>query len=374
MNTEELNDNSTEKETSKAKRFFNACSNYCKKKNVNPSLKTYFIDAMGKMALGLFASLLIGTILDTIGDLTHLYFFVQLGSYASQASGAAMAVAIGYALKTPPLVLFSLVAVGISANVLGGAGGPLAVFFIAIITSEVAKLFSNTTKIDILVTPLITIIVGCGLAMGIAPGIGYLANLIGDGINKATELQPFLMGIVLAVVVGVVLTLPISSAAICASFGITGLAGGAALAGCCCQMIGFAVQSFKENKWSGLVAQGIGTSMLQMPNIVKKPVIWLPTTLASAICGPLATCLFKLEMNGPAISSGMGTCGLVGPIGVIQGWFNDIDAGLKANITALDISGLILISIILPIVLTLIFHFICLKLHWYKNEDLKLEL
>lgn len=323
---------------------------------------------MGKMALGLFASLLIGTILDTIGDLTHLDFFVQLGSYASQASGAAMAVAIGYALKTPPLVLFSLVAVGISANVLGGAGGPLAVFFIAIITSEVAKLFSNTTKIDILVTPLITIIVGCGLAMGIAPGIGYLANLIGDGINKATELQPFLMGIVLAVVVGVVLTLPISSAAICASFGITGLAGGAALAGCCCQMIGFAVQSFKENKWSGLVAQGIGTSMLQMPNIVKKPVIWLPTTLASAICGPLATCVFKLEMNGPAISSGMGTCGLVGPIGVIQGWFNDIDAGLKANITALDISGLILISIILPIVLTLIFHFICLKLHWYKMK------
>lgn len=354
--------------------FFKWFGRYCQKKNVRPSFKTYFIDAMGKMALGLFASLLIGTILDTIGDLSHVQFFVDLGSYASSASGAAMAVAIGYALKCPPLVLFSLVAVGISSNSLGGAGGPLSVFFIAIITAEFGKLISGITKIDILITPLLTIIVGCGLAIGIAPWIGKGAYYIGDAINRATDLQPFIMGIIVSVAIGVILTLPISSAAICASFGILGLAGGAALAGCCCQMVGFAVQSFKANKWSGLVSQGIGTSMLQMPNIVKKPIIWLPTILASAITGPIATCVFKLQMNGPAISSGMGTCGLVGPIGVVQGWFNDIDAGLKTNITALDISGLILVSLVLPIVLTLIFHFIFKKFKLYSDDDLKLNL
>lgn len=348
--------------------------NYFDKKNVHLSLKIYFIDAMGKMALGLFASLLIGTIFDTIGDLTSLDFFVKIGSYAQSASGAAMAVAIGYALKCPPLVLFSLVAIGIASNSLGGAGGPLAVFFIAIIASECGKLISGTTKIDILVTPLITILIGCGLAMGIAPWIGKGANIIGDAINKATTLQPFIMGIVVSVLVGIVLTLPISSAALCASFGIMGLAGGAALAGCCCQMVGFAVQSFKSNKWSGLVAQGLGTSMLQVPNIVKKPIIWLPTILASAITGPIATCLFKLEMNGPAISAGMGTCGLVGPIGVIQGWINDLDSGIKTSITALDISGLITVSLILPIALTLIFHFIALKIKLYTDNDLQLNL
>ena len=255
-----------------------------------------------------------------------------------------------------------------------GAGGPLSVFFIAIITAEFGKLISGITKIDILITPLLTIIVGCGLAIGIAPWIGKGAYYIGDAINRATDLQPFIMGIIVSVAIGVILTLPISSAAICASFGILGLAGGAALAGCCCQMVGFAVQSFKANKWSGLVSQGIGTSMLQMPNIVKKPIIWLPTILASAITGPIATCVFKLQMNGPAISSGMGTCGLVGPIGVVQGWFNDIDAGLKTNITALDISGLILVSLVLPIVLTLIFHFIFKKFKLYSDDDLKLNL
>lgn len=374
MNNEDNLEKSSSETISKTKTIRLKIKDYFIKKNVRPSLKTYFIDAMGKMALGLFASLLIGTILDTIGDLSGLNFFVDLGSYATSASGAAMAIAIGYALKTPPLVLFSLVAVGLASNSLGGAGGPLAVFFIAIISSEIGKLISGTTKIDILVTPLVTIIAGCGLAMLIAPYIGKAAYYIGDAINKATRLQPFLMGIVLAVSMGIILTLPISSAAICASFGITGLAGGAALAGCCCQMIGFAVQSFKANRWSGLVSQGLGTSMLQMPNIIKKPIVWLPTILASAICGPLATCVFKLEMNGPAISSGMGTCGLVGPIGVIQGWFSDMDSGLKASITGLDVSGLILISLVLPIVLTLIFDFIFKKLKLYTDCDLKLDL
>ena len=354
--------------------FKTKVKNFLDKKNVHPSLKTYFIDAMGKMALGLFASLLIGTIFDTLGTITTLTFFNDIATYAKNAAGASMAVAIGFGLKCPPFVLFSLVAVGLAGNTLGGAGGPLAVFFIAIISAEIGKLLYITTKFDIFVTPLITIIVGCGLSIAIAPYIGIGANYIGEAIMKATDLQPFLMGMVLSVTVGILLTLPISSAAICASFGIVGLAGGAALAGCCCQMVGFAIQSFKANKWSGLVSQGIGTSMLQMPNIIKKPIIWLPTILSSLICGPLATCVFKLEMNGPAISSGMGTCGFVGPIGVIQGWLNDLNSGIKANITALDISGLILISIVLPIVLTLIFHLIFKALKLYNDEDLKLDL
>ena len=190
----------------------------------------------------------------------------------------------------------------------------------------------------------------------------------------ATELQPFFMGILVSVLVGVALTLPISSAAICAALGLTGLAGGAAVAGCCAQMIGFAVMSFKENKWGGLFAQGIGTSMLQMGNIVRNPRIWLPPTLASAITGPLATCLFRLKMNGAAVASGMGTCGLVGQIGVYTGWVNDVAAGTKAGITAFDWIGMILICFILPAVLTLLIAVPFRKNGWIKENDLKLDL
>lgn len=343
---------------------------FLKRKDINISLKRYFIDAFSAMAQGLFASLLIGTIISTIGLLTNVEFFNQVGDFCKSASGAAMAVAIGLALKAPNLVLFSLVAVGFSANKLAGAGGPIAVFLLAIVATEFGKVVSKETKIDILLTPLVTILVGCGLAILVAPYIGKFSTIIGGWINKATTLQPLLMGIIISVTIGMCLTLPISSAAICASFGIVGLAGGAALAGCCCQMVGFAVMSFKENKWSGLVSQGIGTSMLQMPNIMKKPTIWLPTILASAIAGPLSTTVFKLQMNGEAISSGMGTCGFVGQIGVITGWLND--PTWQANF--LDIFGLIMVSLILPIVLTLIFHFIALKLKLYKNEDLKLNI
>ena len=195
----------------------------------------------------------------------------------------------------------------------------------------------------------------------------------GTLIMWATELQPFLMGIVVSVLVGVALTLPISSAAICAALGLTGLAGGAAVAGCCAQMIGFAVMSFKENKWGGLVSQGIGTSMLQMGNIVKNPRIWIAPILTSAITGPLATCVFKLQMNGAAVSSGMGTCGLVGQIGVYTGWVNDIANGLKTSITSWDWIGLIMISFILPAILTPIFNQIARKLGWVKDGDMKLS-
>ena len=337
-------------------------------------LHRYFIDAMSAMAQGLFASLLIGTIISTLGTQLGIPVLDEIGGYAKSAAGPAMAVAIGYALQAPPLVLFSLVAVGGAANTLGGAGGPLAVLVLAIVAAELGRLVSRRTKIDIIVTPLVTIFSGCGLAYLIAPYIGAAASSVGSLIMWATELQPFLMGIIVSVVVGVALTLPISSAAICAALGLTGLAGGAAVAGCCAQMIGFAVISFRENGWGGFFAQGIGTSMLQVPNIIKNPRIWIAPTLASAITGPIATCVFGLQMNGDAIASGMGTCGFVGQIGVYTGWLADIAAGAKAAITATDWVGLVLICFILPALLSLVFDLVLRKLSWVKPGDMKLDI
>lgn len=326
------------------------------------------------MAQGLFASLLIGTIISTLGTQLGIPVLDEIGGYAKSAAGPAMAVAIGYALQAPPLVLFSLVAVGGAANTLGGAGGPLAVLVLAIVAAELGRLVSRRTKIDIIVTPLVTIFSGCGLAYLIAPYIGAAASSVGSLIMWATELQPFLMGIIVSVVVGVALTLPISSAAICAALGLTGLAGGAAVAGCCAQMIGFAVISFRENGWGGIFAQGIGTSMLQVPNIIKNPRIWIAPTLASAITGPIATCVFGLQMNGDAIASGMGTCGFVGQIGVYTGWLADIAAGAKTAITATDWVGLVLICFILPALLSLVFDLVLRKLNWVKPGDMKLDI
>lgn len=337
-------------------------------------LHRYFIDAMSAMAQGLFASLLIGTIISTLGTQLGIPVLDEIGGYAKSAAGPAMAVAIGYALQAPPLVLFSLVSVGGAANTLGGAGGPLAVLVLAIVAAELGRLVSRRTKIDIIVTPLVTIFSGCGLAYLIAPYIGAAASSVGSLIMWATELQPFLMGIIVSVVVGVALTLPISSAAICAALGLTGLAGGAAVAGCCAQMIGFAVISFRENGWGGFFAQGIGTSMLQVPNIIKNPRIWIAPTLASAITGPVSTCVFGLQMNGDAIASGMGTCGFVGQIGVYTGWLADIAAGAKASITATDWVGLVLICFILPALLSLVFDLVLRKLNWVKPGDMKLDI
>ncbi len=342
---------------------------FLKKKDVQISLKRYFIDAMGAMASGLFASLLIGTIIGTLGQQLGIQALIDMGGYAKSVSGPAMAVAIAYALKAPNLVLFSMLAVGAASNALGGAGGPLAVLIISIIATECGKLISKETKIDILVTPLVTIMIGVLLAMGIAPWIGNAASSVGKLIMWATELHPFMMGMLVSVIVGIALTLPISSAAICAALSLTGLAGGAAVAGCCAQMVGFAVMSFKENKVGGLISQGLGTSMLQMGNIVKNPRIWIAPILTSAITGPLATCVFKMKMNGAAISSGMGTCGLVGPLGVYTGWIND---GIK--ITAFNWIGLILICIVLPAILTWIFGIIFRKIGWIKEGDLKLDM
>ena len=376
-------------------------SAFLKKKNIVISGRRYGVDALGAMAQGLFCSLLIGTILDTLGKQLGLAFLVEVGGYCSAMSGAAMAVAIGYALQAPPLVLFSLVTVGYAANALGsttldggkGAGGPLAVLFIAVIAAELGKAVSKETKIDILVTPLVTVLAGVGLAALWAPAIGTAASSLGEFVKWATVLQPFWMGILVSVVIGVALTLPISSAAICAAIGLTGLAGGAAVAGCCANMVGFAVLSFRENRWGGLVSQGLGTSMLQMGNIVKNPKIWLPAILTSAgnivknpkiwlpailtsaVTGPLATCLFQLQMNDPvsAVASGMGTCGMVGPIGVYTGWVNDVATGAKAAITSFDWAGMILICFVLPAILTWLFGLFFRRIGWIKEGDLKLD-
>ena len=350
-----------EKETGKMKNQNNTAQSaekqsFLQKKNVEISFKRYAIDAMGAMALGLFASLLIGTIIKTLAEnvgttgmmaalaaitdtgelaakvagLSMLNRFCwilwQIGNYATMVTGVAMAAAIGYALDAPPLVLFSLCAVGQATNTLGGSGGPLAVLFVAIIACEAGKLVSKETKIDILVTPAVTIIVGVGCAMVLAPIFKTICDSLGTFIGWATNLQPFFMGIIISVIVGVVLTLPISSAAICAAVGISGgaviagvldgsismevwnglaLAGGAATVGCCCNMLGFAVISYPDNGVGGLVAQGLGTSMLQVPNLMRKPVLWIPPVLTSAILGPVATCIFQLRNNGAAISSGM---------------------------------------------------------------------
>ena len=357
---------------------------FLKRKNIEISVKRYLVDALGAMAQGLFCSLLIGTIINTIGTQFAIGFLTTpvatvagvdytVGGLATAMSGPAMAVAIGYALQAPPLVLFSLITVGFASNALGGAGGPLAVLFIAIIAAEVGKAVSKETKIDILITPLVTIGVGIALSAWWAPALGAAASSVGTLIMWATTKQPFIMGILVSVIVGIALTLPISSAAICAALSLTGLAGGAAVAGCCAQMVGFAVMSFKENKWGGLISQGIGTSMLQMGNIIKNPRIWIAPILCSAITGPIATCVFKLQMNGAAVSSGMGTCGLVGQIGVYTGWVSDVASGAKSSITGFDWLGLILISFVLPAILCPLFNMIAVKLRWVKPGDMKLD-
>lgn len=362
---------------------------FLKRKDVDVSLKRYGIDALGAMAQGLFCTLLVGTILDTLGTQLGIAFLASplieingvpytIGKFASSMVGPGMAVAIGFALNAPAMVLFSLIPVGFATNAMGGAGGPLAVYVVAVIAAEFGKLVSKETKIDILVTPIVTILIGVGLAWFIAAPIGKGAMAVGSLIKWATTQQPFIMGILVSVIVGVALTLPISSAAICAALSLTGLAGGAALAGCCANMVGFAVISFKENGWGGIVSQGLGTSMLQMGNIVRNPRIWIPAIAASAVTGPVATCLFKLEMNGAAVSSGMGTCGLVGPIGVWTGWANPsaeavLDGAVAMAPAAMDWIGLALVAVVLPAVLAWVFGKICRKLGWIKDGDLKLS-
>lgn len=327
---------------------------------VKKYLRRYFLDAMSAMALGLFASLLMGTIFGTIGKYTGLDFFNEINSYASAATGMAIGCAISAALKAHPLVVCTCAVVGSIGYGLNGAG-PAGAFFAVIVASEVGMLVSKKTKVDILVTPTVVLLSGFAVAKLLCPGIAFVMKALGSFINVATELRPFLMGVIISVVVGMILTLPISSAAICASIGIAGLAGGAAAVGCCCQMVGFAVISFRENRWGGVVAQGLGTSMLQMGNICRKPQIWIAPTLAAAICGPLSTMLFKLECVG--VSAGMGTCGLVGPIGIVSATPNG----------ALKWVGIVLLCVVLPAVLSLGFNEILRRIGWIKTGDMKID-
>jgi uncharacterized membrane protein len=355
----------------------NGFSGFMKKQGIDLSWNRLGIKGMGAMAHGLFASLLIGTIFNTIGTQTGIEFLNKIGGFATGVTGAAMAISIGFALEAPPFVLYSLVAVGQAANSLGGAGGPLAVYFITVIAVVAGKLVSKMTPVDLIVTPLVTIATGVAASFLLAPPIGKVASSIGVAIMWATDMQPFIMGILVSVIMGIVLTLPISSAAICAALGLTGLAGGAALAGCCAHMVGYAVASFRENRVGGLLAQGLGTSMLQISNLVRKPVLWLPAVISSAVNGPVATCLFRLEQNGPAIASGMGTCGLVGPIGVVTGWLSPGEAALSAGRTAggsaFDWFGLVIVAFIIPAIVTLIASEVMRKRGAIQFGDLKID-
>lgn len=347
---------SSSKEKSKFKQFL-------ERKNIEISVQRYLIDALSFMALGLFSSLLIGTIFNTIGTQFGITLFTEvINPLAQQVTGPAIAVAIAYGLQAPPLVVFSAALVGAAGNELGG---PMGAFVATLIAVECGKVVSKETKVDIIVTPSVTILIGVLVAQMVGPAVSAFMTGFGVLIMSATDMQPILMGMLVSVLVGVALTLPISSAAICMMLSLGGLAGGAATVGCCCQMVGFAVISFKENGWGGLVAQGLGTSMLQVPNIIKNWKIWIPSTLASAILGPLATVVFKME-NIP-IGSGMGTSGLVGQVGTITAMQ---EAGAAGGNMWL---GIILLHFVLPAIVTLIIAQFMRKKNWIKDGDMKID-
>ncbi len=352
-------------------------ASFLQRKGLRPSFKLYFIDAMGAMAQGLFASLLLGTILNTIGtNVPRCEFLSKIAAFAQNGYvvGAAIGIAVAAALSAQGLLLYTSAVVGaigyMTGDVIHAAGGdvtytagPAGAFVAVIVAVEITKLVYKSTKVDIIVTPLVSTLIGYGISILVCPLIARAMYWLGNFINTATEMQPFVMGIIISVVVGVILTLPISSAAICAMIGIAGIAGGAATAGCCAQMVGFAVMSYRVNRVGGLVAQGLGTSMLQMGNIVRRPQIWLPTILASAITGPISTVVFGLKNAG--VAAGMGTCGLVGPLGILS---------TMENLGSFEWTGIVLVCLVLPALLTLLFSEIMLKIGLYKNEDLKLDL
>lgn len=335
---------------------------YLQEQGITLSPRVYFIDALGAMAFGLFASLLVGTILNSIGNTFNIPFLTErIWPLVGQATGAAIAVSIAYALKAPNLVLFASTIVGLGAYELGG---PVGVYIATIFGVEFGKLVSKRTKLDIIITPTITILVGILVGDFIGPGVAAFMTGLGNIIMKATELQPFLMGIVVAVLVGIALTLPISSAAICMMLSLSGIAGGAATVGCAAQMIGFAVISYKDNGMQGLLAQGLGTSMFQVPNIIKNPWIALPPTLAGAILGPVSTLVFKME-NSP-LGSGMGTSGLVGQISTI----NTMAANRSLSILLVQI---LLLHFILPALISYITYKIMYKKGLIKDNDMKIN-
>lgn len=332
---------------------------FLKRKNVEISVQRYFIDALGSMAQGLFASLLIGTIFNTIGQQFNIPFLSEtVWPIANSMTGSAIGVAVAYALNAPPLVLFSSTITGAAGNALGGPAGA---FIAALIGTELGKLVSKETKIDIIATTGVTILSGVLVGSIIGPVIGGLMTATGEVIMYATELAPFLMGVIVSVIVGTVLTLPLSSAALSMMLGLEGIAAGAAMAGCCAHMIGFAFMSFKENGWGGVAAQGLGTSMLQVPNLVKNPWCWIPPILVSAITGPLSTMIFQMENS--SIGAGMGTSGLVGIIET----FNTMGGGVNV------IAGVIILYILIPALLTPFIGNLMRKRGLIKDGDLKLD-
>ena len=337
---------------------------FLKKKDIEISVQRYLIDALKYMAFGLFGTLLMGSILNQIGVLTGWTFLTEtIWPAAKVMTGPAIAVAVAWALNAPPLVLFSITIGGYLGNELGGPAGAL---IAALVATECGKAVAGETKIDILVTPFVTILIGAFVASLIGSPIGNFMTFLGNLIMWATEQQPVIMGVVIAVIVGIVLTLPISSAALCIMLNLTGLAAGAATVGCCCQMVGFAVQSYKDNGVGGLAAQGLGTSMIQVPNIIKNWKIWIPPTVASAILGPLATTVF--QMKNTAVAAGMGTCGLVGQIGTAMAMGQAGDPVLQI------VLSIGLLQIILPALVTYGIYHICYRKKWIKDGDMALNL
>ena len=343
-----------------------------------------FIDGLSGMALGLFSTLIVGTIIQQIGSFVpgsigNLLFV--LGKIAAALTGAGIGVGVAYKFKESPLVTFSAATAGMvgalaskilagtvledGAIVFSGPGEPLGAFIAALIGIELGHLVSGKTKVDILVTPLVTILSGSIVGLLLGPPISAFMTSLGTLINWGTEQQPLLMGIIVSVLMGMILTLPISSAALGVILNLSGLAAGAAVIGCCCNMVGFAVASYRENKIGGLIAQGVGTSMLQVPNIVRKPIIWLPVILSSAICGPIGTMLVNMQCN--ATGSGMGSAGFVGQIMTWQTMIT-YDAPMIVLIKIL------VMQFILPTVLTLIFSEFMRKKGWIKFGDMKLDL
>ena len=334
------------------------------RKNVIISARIYFIDAMGFMALGLFSSLLIGSILNTIGIKFGISIFSDtLWPLAKQMLGPSIGVAVAFSLKSPPLVLFSCITAGAAGAQMGG---PVGAFIATIVAAECGKLVSGETQIDILVTPAVTVTTGVIVGNVIGPPVALFMSALGNLIMYTTELQPFFMGMAVAVLMGMTLTLPISSAAIAIMLSLNGLAAGAATVGCATQMIGFAVISFRENRWAGMFALGLGTSMLQMPNIIKNYKIWLPVIITSAILGPIATSIFS--MKNSALGAGMGTSGLVGQIQTL------ISMQAIGHSTTEIYLLIMLLHIILPAALSLGLAEFMRYIGWIKLEDLKLDL
>ncbi len=331
-------------------------------------MREYLTKTLNGMALGLFSSLIIGLILKQIGDVSGFEDIALFGKIAQYMMGPAIGAGVAYSLGAPPLVIFaSLITGAIGAgtvNIVDAVanlriGDPVGAFVASLIAAEIGRLLSGKTSIDIVLIPAIVILVGGFVGIFIAPILSSMMSSIGSLINKATELKPIPMGIIVSVTMGIILTLPISSAALSIALGLNGLAAGAALVGCCCQMIGFAVASYRENKLGGLISQGLGTSMLQVPNLIKNPMIWLPPIITSAILGPLSTTVFHMKTN--SIGAGMGTSGLVGQISTIA------VMGKSAMVS------IIILHFVLPAVITLIISEFMRNKGYIRDGDMKLK-